>query len=101
LQKCSQNRPGGQAETALKSRDLRPGEIPAARRGHALHCAFPWIPTIEIAARLASDHGLFDRRWRPYRCKRLRRLIAAYAECVNAGVEPAPETIFSDGGDAA
>jgi hypothetical protein len=92
----TKNRPDGQAEAVLKSRDLRPSEIPAARRAHALHRAFPWIPTIEIATRLARDHGLYDRRWRPYRCKRLRRLIAAYAECVHAGVEPAPETIFSN-----
>jgi hypothetical protein len=97
----TENRRDGQSETALKCRDLRPGEIPAARRAHGLHRAFPWIPTIEIATRLARDHGLYDRRWRPYRCKRLRRLIAAYAECVNAGSEPAPETIFSDDGEGA
>lgn len=81
--------------------DLRPGEIPAARRAHALHRAFPWIPTIEIATRLARDHGLYDQRRWPYRCKRLRRMIDAYAACVTAGFEPAPETIFSDDGDAA
>ena len=82
-------------------RALRPGEIPAARRAYALHCAYPWLPTIKIAARLAHDHGLYGGRWKPYRCRRLRRLIDSYAECVNAGVEPAPETIFSGDGDAA
>jgi hypothetical protein len=79
-----------------KTGDLRPSEIPTACRAHALHRAFPWIPTIEIATRLAYDHGLYDRRWKPYRCKRLRRMIDAYARCVHAGVEPAPETIFGD-----
>jgi hypothetical protein len=96
----TKNRPDGQAETALKSRELRPGEIPAARRAHALHRAYPWLSTIEIATRLARDHGLYDRRWRPYRCKRLRRMIDAYAAYVHAGVEPLPETIFSDDGEA-
>jgi hypothetical protein len=80
--------------------ELRPSEIPAARRAYALHRAYPWLPTLKIAARLAHDHGLYDRRWKPYRCKRLRRMIDSYAECVNAGVEPSPETIFGDDGDA-
>jgi hypothetical protein len=81
--------------------DLRPNEIPAARRAYALHRAYPWLPTLKIAARLAYDHGHYDRRWKPYRCERLRRMIDAYAACVTAGFEPAPETIFSDDGDAA
>ena len=66
--------------------DLRPEEIPAARRAYALHRAYPWLPTLKISTRLAHDHGLYDRRWKPYRCKRLRRMIEGYAECVNAGV---------------
>lgn len=70
-------------------------------RAYGLHRAYPWLPTVEIATRLVRDHGLYDQRRRPFRCKRLRRMIDAYAECVHAGVEPAPETIFSDDGDAA
>ena len=74
--------------------DLRPSEIPAARRAYALHRACPLLPTIEIAVRLARDHGHDGGRRKPYRCKRLRQMIGLYAEFVDAGVEPAPETIF-------
>ena len=76
--------------------DLRPSEIPAARRAYALRHAYPWLQTVEIATRLAHDHGLYDRRWKRYRCKRLRRMIDLYAHCVQAGIEPEPETIFSN-----
>ncbi len=76
--------------------DLRPSEVPAARLAYGLSQAYPRLPTIEIAVRLARDHGCYDRRWRPLRCKRIRRLIASYARCVDAGIEPAPETIFGE-----
>jgi hypothetical protein len=89
----AKNQDGATGEMAA---GLRPGEISAARRAYALHRAYPWLRTVDIATRLASDHGLYGRRWKPYRCKRLRRMIDAYAQCVHAGVEPAPETIFAD-----
>jgi hypothetical protein len=76
--------------------DLWPSDIPAARRAYALHLAYPLLRTVDIATRLAHDHGLYDRRWKPYRCKRLRRMIDSYAQCVHAGIEPVPETIFSE-----
>jgi hypothetical protein len=76
--------------------DLRPSEIPAARRAYALCRAYPRLSTVQIAVRLARDHGQYDGRWKPYRCKRLRRMIGLYAEFIDAGLEPAPETIFSD-----
>jgi hypothetical protein len=76
--------------------DLRPSEIPAARRAYALHRAYPLLPTTKIAVRLARDHGHYGGRWKPYRCKRLRRMIAGYHACVAAGIEPEPETIFGD-----
>jgi hypothetical protein len=75
---------------------LRLGEVPAARRAYALHMAYPWLSWPEISGQLARDHGLYDGRWKPFRCKRLRRLTAAYQRCVEAGFEPAPETIFGD-----
>jgi hypothetical protein len=79
-----------------QARDLRPSEVPAARLAHALNQAYPRLRTIEIAERLARDHGYYDGRWKPYRCKRLRQMIVSYGRCVDAGVEPAPETIFGD-----
>jgi hypothetical protein len=77
--------------------DLEPSEIRAARHAYALGMA-RCLSTLEISRRLATDNGIYDRRGKPYRCRRLRRLIAAYQACVDAGVEPEAESIF--GGDA-
>lgn len=51
---------------------------------------------MEVSARLASDYGLRDNRRKPFRLKRLRRLIATYESFVDAGVEPEPWGIFGD-----
>ncbi len=75
---------------------LNPGDVIAGRLAYALHRARPWLSTLEISVRLAGDYGVHDRRRRPIRCKRLRRLIASYEACIHAGVEPLPETIFGD-----
>jgi hypothetical protein len=75
---------------------LAPGEAAAARRAYALHMARPRLSTFEISARL-HDHGIVaGPRGKRFRCKRLRRLTAAYGACVAAGIEPSPETIFDD-----
>ena len=86
---------------------LSPSEVTAARLAYGLHMARPRLSTAEISARLARDHGLHEHvranfgrganRHRPFKCKRLRRMMAAYESFVAAGVEPEPETIF--GGD--
>jgi hypothetical protein len=86
-------RRNGLAEPAAPG-DLKLSEIPAARRAYALKRARPWLSTAEISARLARDHGIYDARRKPFRTKRLRRLIRLYESCIDAGVEPAPETIF-------
>jgi len=90
------DRKHSQALAQIQVRDLRPSEVPAARLAYALTRAYPKLHIIEIAERLARDHGYYGGRWRQYRCSRLRRMIALYAEFVDAGVEPAPETIFGD-----
>jgi hypothetical protein len=71
---------------------LRQSEVLAARLGYALSQARPWFSTLRIAAELA-ERGLHGARRRPYRCKRLRRLIRAYAACVAAGIEPWPDSL--------
>jgi hypothetical protein len=74
---------------------LAPCEIPAARRAYGLSMAHPHLATVEISTRL-HEHGIVAARGKRFRCKRLRRLIAAYRVFVEAGIEPAPETIFDD-----
>ena len=81
------------AEPAAPS-DLKLSEVPVARRAYALKRARPWLSTAEISARLARDHGINDAPRKPFRTKRLRLLIRLYESCMDAGVDPAPETIF-------
>ena len=57
-----------------QARELRPSEVRVARLAYALSEAYPRRPTIEIAVRLAQNYGCYDRRWKPLRCKRIRRL---------------------------
>ncbi len=87
--------------------DLAPSDVPVARLAYGLSRARPRLSTRAISERLARDHGLHEHvranfgrganRLRPFKCKQLRRMVAAYESFVAAGVEPEPETIFDDG----
>ena len=79
---------------------LRLSEVPIARLAYAICRNRPYLSMMEVSARLASDYGLRDNRRKPFRLKRLRRLITTYKSFVDAGVEPAPETIFGDEPDS-
>jgi hypothetical protein len=68
--------------------------IAAGRHGYALRRAHPHLTLKQIADQLLADRALGMGPGQPYRTKRLRRLIDAYARCVERGIEPMPETIF-------
>ena len=68
--------------------------VAAARHGYALRCAYPHLTLKQIADQLLAARALGMGPGQPYRTKRLRKLIDAYARYVERGVEPMPETIF-------